>query len=467
MTLKDKGAPATGTPTNTTGTAGHTEKHYSIPGPYAVKMALEGLPLGDVSKIELPWRNWAEHIVNSRNGRTAAEVWEEILVRLPIVQRRAVQASVLSATADPDQWVDRLNEAFATSPHRRAAEKARRVFVEALQLEDPNIDVDKFLSPLTMIDSVDLLNKHHPDPIWAVPGLIPVGLTLLAGRPKVGKSWLSMQIALAVATGGMALGQRVVQGRVLYLALEDSERRLQQRMKAQGWPADMPGQVKFMLSEAFRNEIEYLNTGGGKRLIRHLEKEQYRLVVIDTFSRAFRGDQNDSSEMTAALDLLQSTVNRLALACIIIDHHTKPKGVDPNPIDDILGSSAKAAVPDTLIGLYKEQGKSGAKLSVKGREVIERTLQLRWDAELHCWQNEGEAEEFNMTEQRQAILEALAVLTEASADQIAEHLALNRGNTHKRLQAMVEANLLARRARRGKMFYSLPISDSTPTTTHP
>lgn len=455
MTENEAGVPATGTPTNSTGEAGHTGKHYSISGPYVVKLALEGLPLGDVSNVEEPWRNWALYIVNGRNGRTAGEVWEDILARLPIIQRRAVQASVLSATADPEQWIDRLNEAFATAPYRRAAEKARRVFVEALHIEAPHIDVEKFLSPLTMIDSVDLLTKHHSDPIWAVPRLIPVGLTLLAGRPKVGKSWLSMQIALAVATGGLVLGQRVDIGRILYLALEDSERRLQQRMKAQGWQADAPGQVKFMLSEAFRDEIEHLNAGGGHRLIKHLEKEQYRLLVIDTFSRAFRGDQNDSGEMTAALDLLQSTMNRLEVACIIIDHHTKPKGADPNPIDDILGSSAKSAVADTLIGLYKEQGKAGAKLYVKGRDVEERTLQLKWDETLHCWQSEGDAADCEAAEQRQAIVEALQSMGASQVSEAADHLGVNKGYLHRQLQALVGAGVVLRFQQGRKVFYRL------------
>lgn len=442
-----------------------TETTNRPSGPYIVKLALEGLPLDNFVEVEEPWRTWATRIVNERNGLTAVDLWENILASLPILKQRAVRAAVLSATADPEQWVDRLNEAFATSPYRRAAEKARRAFVEELHNQDSAFDIEKLLSPLTMIDSNDILTRTLTEPVWAVPGLIPTGLSMLAGRPKVGKSWLSMQFALAVATGGAALGQHVEVGRVLYLALEDSERRLQQRMKAQGWRTDAPGQVKFILADTFRDEIEYLNSGGGKRLIKHLEKEKYRLVIIDTFSRAFRGDQNDNEAMTAALDLLQTAANRLDVACIVVDHHTKPRGTDPNPIDDILGSSAKAAVPDTLIGLYKEQGKSGARLAVKSRVIEERLLQLSWDRELHCWQSEGDAEEFNLTEQRQAILDTLSVLKEASADQIADYLAINRGNTYKRLNAMADAGVLDRRAERGRVLYCLPATTSENTST--
>src|SRR5204863_5959835 len=66
---------------------------------------------------------------------------------------------------------------------------------------------------------------------WIVPGVIPEGLTIFGGRPKQGKSWGIYGVGLAVATGGRAFGKIAVpQGEVLYLALEDGERRLQARM---------------------------------------------------------------------------------------------------------------------------------------------------------------------------------------------------------------------------------------------
>src|SRR5260221_7595705 len=74
-----------------------------------------------------------------------------------------------------------------------------------------------------------LLMKTLPQPQWAVPGILPAGLTLLAGKPKMGTSWLALGLALAIAMGGVALESTQVEaGAVLYLALEDTQRRLQQ-----------------------------------------------------------------------------------------------------------------------------------------------------------------------------------------------------------------------------------------------
>ena len=78
----------------------------------------------------------------------------------------------------------------------------------------------------------DLLSWELPPVRWAVPEILPEGLTLLAGKPKLGKSWLALSLALSIAAGGVALGkQPVAQGDVLYLALEENARRLQARAR--------------------------------------------------------------------------------------------------------------------------------------------------------------------------------------------------------------------------------------------
>jgi len=106
---------------------------------------------------------------------------------------------------------------------------------------------------LSMMTADELLTKGWPEPVWLVPGLLPVGLTILGGKPKVGKSWLALQLAQAIATGGMFLGIRVVQALVLYLALEDSPRRLSSRMKLQSWPVG-------------KGRCDFVHVGGAREL---------------------------------------------------------------------------------------------------------------------------------------------------------------------------------------------------------
>jgi len=83
----------------------------------------------------------------------------------------------------------------------------------------------------TLRDGAWLDAQEFPPLTYAVPGVIPEGSVLLVGAPKIGKSWLVLTIALAAAAGGQALSIQVPKRPVFYLALEDGDRRLQDRCR--------------------------------------------------------------------------------------------------------------------------------------------------------------------------------------------------------------------------------------------
>ena len=84
---------------------------------------------------------------------------------------------------------------------------------------------------LKLITAATLASTTFKGISFIVPRYIAPGLTVLAGRPKVGKSWMAANFAIAISTGGRALGTvDVEEGDVLYLALEDNQRRLQRRL---------------------------------------------------------------------------------------------------------------------------------------------------------------------------------------------------------------------------------------------
>jgi len=88
------------------------------------------------------------------------------------------------------------------------------------------------IPPLKTIRASQLEHMEFPETRWAVPNLIPEGLTIFAGRPKLGKSWLILNLLLSITTGRKALGQMPVEPQeALYLSLEDNGRRLQERMR--------------------------------------------------------------------------------------------------------------------------------------------------------------------------------------------------------------------------------------------
>lgn len=240
----------------------------------------------------------------------------------------------------------------------------------------------------------EIAETDYPEPRWVIPNVLPQGFAILAGRPKIGKSWFAMQVAGAVGTGGMCLGRRVQAGQVLYIALEDSERRIKDRGEKQGWP-------KSAL-------VDFLCECDLERLATEVEQTQPALVVVDTLNRLWAADGLDTSDpsvMTQAFGRLHSLAAEHECTIVGIEHHRK-RALE-NVVDDILGTTSKAAVPDTILGLYRERGRRVATLQVTGRDVKEQELPIEFDPLTFCWQVvEGEG--------RQGTTEVMEVLEKSS-----------------------------------------------------
>ncbi len=299
----------------------------------------------------------------------------------------------------------------------------------------------------------ELYDADFPEPKWIVPELLPTGLASLAGRPKLGKSWLALQLSAAVASGGRFLDWAVERGEVLFIALEDPPRRLRERLEC--------------LRVARRTPIQFytdwlpLNAeaGGLQDLQRCVAESRPRLVVIDTLARAFssRIEWNSVSEATAALAVLQRLAHDHDCCLLTVDHHKKP-GALPDVIDDILGSTGKAAVIDTAWGLYKERGKKGATLKVTGRDIDPREMAIEFHPATSCWQSIGDAQARTAAEQE--VYELLQEMGEADAGSLARQLGKHRTTvrkTLKRLQSQghVESKLVPATKTGGKriLFY--------------
>ena len=279
----------------------------------------------------------------------------------------------------------------------------------------------------------ELYDTDFAEPKWVVHELLPVGLASLAGRPKVGKSWLALQLAAAVATGQPFLDWEVEQGIVFFIALEDPPRRLKERLKHLGVPRSAEVQ--------FDTDWPLLNAGaeGLYQLQQSMAEWQPRLVVIDTLARAFdrRTAWSSLSEASSALAALLRLAHEQECCILTLDHHKKP-GAMRDVIDDIVGSTGKAAVIDTAWGLYKERGKQGAMLEVTGRDIEPRELAIEFDGSSRGWQRLCEAQVDVRTGAEQEVYELLEERGEADAGTLAKGLSKDRSNAYralKRLQA--------------------------------
>ena len=381
----------------------------------------------------------AEQLKTQQDHAALAEM------RRMVIEHRPPTAAPLEAFGPWAQYIGPLRRAYTS----RGVLVAHELFLSYLRLHPDLVELMAHdpQRPQTSWTMADLLAAKLPQTGWIVPGLLPAGLSTLAGRPKMGKSWLALQIACAVGAGGRVLDRTAAQGPVLYLALEDSPHRLQERVRTQG---ASPADVYFAL------EWRPLGAGGLAALRAAVDKRKYRLVVIDTLSRALgHAGQLDSAAMTLMIGELQDLCRATGTAVLMVDHHKKPLRGQADPIDDILGSTGKAAVVDAALGLYCERGRHEATLRAIGRDMAPVDLYLRWDGERCCWQAVGEAGEVRIESLQAAILDAIRELNEvgevSSTTAIARHLHKDAGNVSRELADLIQAGRVVRGERDGRV----------------
>jgi hypothetical protein len=351
---------------------------------------------------------------------------------------------------------DGYSEREARASLRQAFQGARREPAHLPGLAGLVVKVEELGNPgrKTRWTLDELFSTDFPEPTWIAKNILPVGLAILSGRPKLGKSWLALQLAHSRGTGGVFLGEKVDAGAVLYLALEDPPRRLKDRAIKQGIPKGA--------AITFETRWNPFTHGGLADLEAEIAKGKHTLIIIDTFSRAVGGaDQLDLAIMTNIMGQLQGMASHNGIGILLIDHHRKNAGIAANVIDDVLGSTGKAATADCLMGLYREQGKHGATLKIIGREVEELELSLSWDGLLFCWQNMGDAGKVRADTTKADVLRALSELDDMgevpTTTRIARHAGCDKGNASRALAELVSQGLARRGERVGREIPYLPI----------
>src|SRR5215213_9513787 len=232
--------------------------------------------------------------------------------------------------------------------------------------------------------------------------ILYVGVTVFAGKPKIGKSWIMLNLALAVTTGSTFLGNTTVQqGEVLYLALEDNRRRLQRRIKKLLPDREAPAGLHFAL------DWPRLDEGGLEALDKQLDEQPgINLVIVDTLARLKPGGSKKRTQYEEDRDSVDSLVtlaDKHSVAIVLV-HHLREMESD-DPLDMIHGTAGLTGGVDSALVLKRRRGEPDANLFGDGRDFENPVeLALKWNASAATWTILGDAEEYGMSEQRRAIL---------------------------------------------------------------
>lgn len=284
---------------------------------------------------------------------------------------------------------------------------------------------------------------------WVVPGYVSEGFVVLGGRQKLGKTWLAIDWAAAVATGGVAMGSvNVEPGNVLYVDLENGPRRIQRRIRALfpsdrhrpdldrlEWVTDAPA-----LDDGFIDALDEW-----RRSV-----ENPRLVVIDVLQRikpAGTATRNSYENDYVAWAPLQRWATDHGIAVVGL-HHTRKGGAD-DPLEALSGSNGLSACADTTILLDRDS--NGITLYVRGRDVDEKESAMTFTAGL--WSITGEAADVRRSDERGNILGTLRQATEPmTPTELSDVTGMRNGNIRKLLFSMVKAGE-AQKTGRGRYIH--------------
>ena len=232
---------------------------------------------------------------------------------------------------------------------------------------------------LETIDADTLLGIPYEPPAFLVEGLLPQGLHLLAGAPKIGKSWLALWLCLRVAQGQPLWNFATCPCEVLYLCLEDSFQRIQNRL------FDLTEEAPPTLHFAVMSE--QLRSGLVEQMEQFLrEHPATGLVVIDTLQRirSAGSEANPYASDYRDIGVLKALADRHNIAVLLIHHLRKLS--DDDPMNMISGTTGLSGATDSNFVLRKSKRRENtATLYCTGRDIPYRELSLEFDGETHIW----------------------------------------------------------------------------------
>jgi Bifunctional DNA primase/polymerase, N-terminal/AAA domain len=268
------------------------------------------------------------------------------------------------------EWINALDGAIA----KKLARKRGHVN------EDDPCDVEGISDPvrksrgsklLAAEYSGEWLNDQEFDPlVWAIKDIVPEGLTVMAGPPKVGKSVMLLRFGIEVSRGGYVFGIKTNCMPVFYLALEDSQRRLQARARE-------------LLGDDRIPDIRFQNSIQPNKLIETVEawldRNGHGMVLVDTLGRALESPKRGETtydrdyRIVVRLKMIADAHNN---SPVVVSHHSKKGKVD-DWLEIVSGTNAITGAADTILVVARERGNGDGFLRIAGRDVEEAEYSVK------------------------------------------------------------------------------------------
>jgi len=275
----------------------------------------------------------------------------------------------------------------------------------------------------------------------------PDGLYLTSHYAVTHNSWCALEFAIQVALGLPVFGKiETNQCEVLYLALEDGYRRLQERMfKLISDEQEIPPGL------IFATNWPRLDNGGMERLTGYLEaRPACRLIIIDVLAKVRAKPDGKSAGIYQMEYDDMAALQRFAHehdVCILLIHHTRKADAGTDELDVISGTTAMPGAADTIMILSRKRGDLTGKLLITGRDIIEDgEYALNWNKTAARWELLGRHEDVKLESEKQKVFDVLNAAPEpVTPREIADELGMSQGNVRRLLDRLRKRGFAIRR----------------------
>jgi len=253
---------------------------------------------------------------------------------------------------------------------------------------------DKRKTP-KIISATKIADTKYPKTKWAIKGLIPEGLSILGGNPKLGKSWMVLNFGLLIASNkeiNPNFKFDTSPGVVLYISLEDNEKRLHNRLKKccrrKGIPPDL----------YFSTEWPIIGQGGLKAIENFIiQIPETSLIIIDPIAKIWPISTSGKKDLNRTIyhndyDII-SSIKRISdkyNVSILCNHHLTKNQKGTDPLGLLSGSMGISGGIDTVMILRRTRSKSSGTLFITGRDVYEKTEEVEFNEKTGWWKFLGD-----------------------------------------------------------------------------
>lgn len=250
--------------------------------------------------------------------------------------------------------------------------------------------------PFEAVTANELMEQDLPPLITIIEDILKVGVCILSAKSKIGKSWLCLQMGVAVANGTELLGKKANKNGVLYLDYENDVRitkeRLQKILAGQKPPENL----------YIVNDTPTLKNGFTELLEDFVDRHDVHLVIIDIFAKIKYQKTRNQTDYEAdykSISELKKIAEKRNLAIVLVYHNRKAVD-DTDAFSNIIGSVASMGSSDEAIVIYKaRRTDEEATISITGRTVESLDLKAVFDKDTCKWKLLGEAEEYERQKQ--------------------------------------------------------------------